>query len=129
MRIQSILATLALVVATAGCTIAPIQNVSQAPVVAPQGKALSKEQVRAAIVRAGVGLGWQVADEGPNMLVATIHLRKHMAVVEVPYTTTNYSIKYRSSVNLDEKDGQIHRNYNGWIQNLNKGINAQLGLL
>ena len=69
MRIQSILAALAVVVAAAGCTIAPIQNVSQAPVVAPQGKALSKEQVRAAIVRAGVGLGWQVADEGPKKTI------------------------------------------------------------
>ena len=30
-------------------------------------------------------------------------------------------------VNLDASgDGQIHKNYNGWIQNLTRGINAQL---
>jgi hypothetical protein len=38
----------------------------------------------------------------------------------------SYSVKYRSSVNLDEKNGNIHKNYNGWIQNLSRGINAQL---
>ena len=33
------------------------------------------------------------------------------------------------SINLDEKAGNIHKNYNGRIQNLTKGINSQLALL
>jgi len=53
-------------------------------------------------------------------------LRKHVAVVEIPYSSKSYTIRYRSSENLDEKDGVIHKNYNGWIQNLTRGINAQL---
>jgi uncharacterized NAD(P)/FAD-binding protein YdhS len=47
-------------------------------------------------------------------------------VVEIPYSTNTYSIKYRSSVDLMENNGKIHKNYNGWIQNLTRGINAQL---
>ena len=129
MRIQSIAAAILVSIAIAGCTSAPIQNVNEAAIVTPQGKALSREQVRAAIMRAGAALGWQMADEGPNMLVGTLNLRKHTAVVEIPYSPTSYSIHYRSSVNLDESNGHIHKNYNGWIQNLNKGINPQLGLL
>jgi hypothetical protein len=70
-----------------------------------------------------------MADEGPNMIVGTLNLRTHTAVVEIPYSTSTYSIKYRSSVNLNEKDGMIHKNYNGWIQNLTRGINTQLSLL
>ena len=60
------------------------------------------------------------------MLVGTILLRNHTAVVEIPYSANDYSVKYRSSANLNEANGNIHKNYNGWIQNLTRGINAQL---
>jgi hypothetical protein len=60
------------------------------------------------------------------MLVGTLQLRTHTAVVAIPYSPRSYSVQYRSSVNLDEKGGTIHKNYNGWIQNLTRGINAQL---
>jgi hypothetical protein len=93
------------------------------------GKPATQEQVRNAIVRAGAALGWQMKDEGPNKVVGTLMLRTHTAVVEIPYSTTEYSIRYRSSVNLDESGGNIHKNYNGWIQNLTRGINAQLSAL
>jgi uracil phosphoribosyltransferase len=115
-----------LVLAVAGCGTVPIQNVDQAPVPTASGKTLTKEQVRVAIIRAGDNLGWKITDEGPNMMVGKLALRKHLAVVEIPYTAGTYSIKYRSSVELDEKDGKIHKNYNGWIQNLTRGINSQL---
>jgi hypothetical protein len=65
-------------------------------------------------------------DEGPGMLVGTIHLRKHTAVVAIPYSSRAYSVQYRSSENLEESNGSIHKNYNGWIQNLTRYINAQL---
>lgn len=104
-------------------------NVSDAVVATPAGKSIGDDQVRAAILRAGVALGWQLKDEGPNLLVGTLQLRKHTAVVEIPYSTGKYSIKYRSSVNLEETGGTIHKNYNGWIQNLTKGINVQMALL
>ena len=119
----------ALLIATAalaGCNTLPIQNVSDAPVVTATGKSLSNEQVRAAIVRAGSSLGWQMKEEGPGMLVGTLILRTHTAVVAIPYSSRAYSIQYRSSTNLDAKDGNIHKNYNGWVQNLTRGINAQL---
>jgi hypothetical protein len=110
------------------CASVPIMNVDSVPVSTVAGKPLTQEQVRAAILRAGGALGWQMKDEGPNKMVGTLALRSHSAVVEIPYSSTSYSIKYRSSTNLDESGGNIHKNYNGWIQNLNKGINTQLGL-
>jgi hypothetical protein len=112
----------------AGCNTVPIMNVTDSPVVAASGRTLSNDQVRAAIVRAGVALGWQMRDEGPNKLVGTLQLRTHSAVVEIPYSPRAYSVNYRSSVDLQEKSGTIHKNYNGWIQNLQKGITAQLSL-
>jgi hypothetical protein len=126
MRFQIKAAVLAMAIVVAGCAAVPINNVNKAPTTNAAGKTLSREQVRAAIVRAGASLGWQMADEGSDKLVGTLSLRKHTAVVEIPYSTSNYSIIYRSSTGLGEQGGNIHKNYNGWIQNLNRGINAQL---
>lgn len=128
MRFHTIVAVLVMAVAVAGCATASIMNVDSAAVPGASGKTLSRDQVRAAILRAGAGLGWQIKDEGPNVLVGTLQLRNHTAMVEIPYSASNYSIKYRASVNLNESGGSIHKNYNGWIQNLTRGINTQLSL-
>ncbi len=111
----------------AGCgTTAPIQNVGSVKVAAQANKPLTAEEVRGAIVRAGAALGWIMKDVGPGRLTGTLLLRTHTAEVDIPYSASSYSITYKSSINLQEAGGQIHRNYNGWIQNLNRGINAQL---
>ena len=118
---------LAAAMLVAGCApMAPIQNVSSTPVTGVSSKPLTEIEVRNAIVRAGTGLGWIMKDAGPGKLHGTLMLRTHTAEVEIPYSTGSYSITYKSSTNLQEANGKIHRNYNGWIQNLNRGINAQL---
>ena len=104
----------------------PVFDVTDAPVPSSSVRTLDAAQVRAAIIRAGAALGWQVSDAGPGRLVATIALRKHTAEVEIPYSESAFSIIYKNSTNLDAADGQIHKNYNGWIQNLNRGIVTQL---
>ena len=53
-------------------------------------------------------------------------LRDHVAVVDVRYTATTYSITYKDSTNLNYRDGQIHKNYNGWIENLDRDIRNEL---
>jgi hypothetical protein len=120
------LGVLAAAVVLAACTTAPILNVDNAPVTNASGKTLTTDQVRSAIVRAGSTLGWQMKDEGPGKMSGTLHLRGHTAIVDIPYSPAGYSILYRTSTNLQENGGQIHKNYNGWIQNLTRGINTQL---
>ena len=105
---------------------APIQNVTDAPVPTENGKPMSNDEVRKSIVRAGASLGWQMTAAGPGKISGTLVLRSHTAVVEIPYSPKSYSIVYKSSVNLDESEGQIHKNYNSWIQNLDKAIKVQL---
>lgn len=132
MRTLSTLATCIILLAAAttaqaGCMRCdPILNVANAPVMSASGKALTDDQVKSAIIRAGAALGWQMKDAGAGTITATLLIRKHTAEIEIPYSPTSYSISYKSSVNLDEGDGQIHKNYNGWVQNLTRGINAQL---
>jgi glyceraldehyde-3-phosphate dehydrogenase/erythrose-4-phosphate dehydrogenase len=119
-------AVLAAALLTACAVPVPIQNVDKATISSAADKALSADQVREAIFRAGNGLGWIVKEAGPGKLVGTLVLRTHMAVVDIAYSPTHYSITYSSSVNLKEGGGKIHPNYNGWIQNLTRAIDAQL---
>lgn len=113
--------------AQAGCMrCGPIQNVTDSPVNSASGKPVSAEEVKKAIMRAGGTLGWKIAENGPGKMTGTLNVRSHTAVVDIPYSAKSYSINYKSSVNLNEEGGQIHNNYNGWVKNLDKGIQAQL---
>lgn len=126
MKLSAKFFSLLLILAVVGCVAVPIRNVDNAPVTLASSTKPTLAQVREAIVRAGATLGWEMKDDGPNKLIATLNLRKHVAVVEIPYTESTYSIKYLSSTNLDAKDGKIHKNYNGWITNLSRDIDVQL---
>ncbi len=113
----------------AACTVAPIYNVTDAPVATPSGKTLQASQVRQAIITAGAALGWRIVDAGPGHLEGSLNLRTHTAVVDIPYSATKYSIQFKSGENLNVANGQIHKNYNGWVQNLDRGIRASLASL
>jgi hypothetical protein len=118
-----------LALALAACAAKPILNVNDSPISTKSGQSPQASQVRQAILTAGVGLGWKIVDVKPGLLEGTLRLREHTAVVEIPYTTKNYSIVFKSGTNLGEKDGQIHKNYNGWVQNLDRGIGVELARL
>lgn len=111
-----------------GCRTAPIYNVVDAPVVANK-EPVTLEDMKKAIIRAGATLGWQMIESGPNNISGTLHLRTHMAKVDIPYTSDYYSIVYEDSSNLQYDGKIIHRNYNGWIQNLDNAIKVQLATL
>ena len=102
----------------------PIQDVTNGSISAYGKK--TPNQVRDAILRGGAKIGWQMQEEKPGLIVATWAAREHSLIVEIPYTPESYTIRYRSSVNMDEKDGTIHRNYPRWIDRLNRNINAEL---
>jgi hypothetical protein len=125
-RIQSPLAVAAATLVLAACQPMAIHNVADAPVSTSSGKAASATQVRSAIITAGTALGWSIKDDGPGRLEGTLRLRDHAAVVEIPYSGSRYSITYKSSENLQAGDGKIHKNYNGWVQNLDRAIRAEI---
>jgi hypothetical protein len=77
------------------------------------------------IRRAGAGLGWRMEQQEPGLIRGTLNLRTHQAVVDIPYDTQRFSIRYVSSNNLDYDGRAIHRNYNSWVQNLQNAIMAQ----
>jgi hypothetical protein len=84
-------------------------------------------QRAAEIRRAGAGLGWVMQEQGPGLMRGTLNLRTHQAVVDIPYDTRRFSIRYVSSANLDYTGSTIHRNYNTWVRNLQNAIVVQSG--
>lgn len=114
-------------VALGGCRTAPVQNVTDAPVVV--SGSTSQEAVKQAIIRAGSGLGWIMRPQEPGHIVGTLNIRTHMAKVDVIYDESEYDIVYKDSNNLKYDGDSIHSNYNGWIQNLSTAINNQLAAL
>ena len=127
---KTMIAALAAAALLGGCArTAAIYNVNEAPVSNANGKQLSTQQVRAAIVTAGTSLGWTMKDAGRNKLEGTLRLRTHTAVVDIPYSDHAYSIVYKSSEGLDAGNGTIHNNYNGWVQNLDRAIKTEIARL
>ena len=113
-----------------GCRTSPILNVPNQAIVAPNDKVTTND-IYKAIARAGASLGWNMEKKSDGVILATLNLRNHQAVVIIKYTKEDYSIMYKSSKNLkfNAEKQTIHSNYNGWIQNLEKAINAQVNFL
>lgn len=128
MKLKS-LGTILLILTTllaVGCRTSPVYNISEAAL--PEHNASEKE-VATAIVTAGGSLGWIMKKKEPGHIVATLNIRKHVAVVDIFYNNETYSITYKNSTNLNYDGTVIHSNYNGWIQNLSNAIVNQVAIL
>lgn len=103
---------------------APILNFADQPV----HKGLTMAQMEKCIVTAGAELGWKMNKIKNGLFEGTLNTRGHTAVVSIPYSTTVYSITYKSSsegLYADEK-GTIHKRYNTWVNNLALKIDANI---
>ena len=122
-----LLALAVLLVAGQGCrTTAPILTVTNAPLGLAPGAKLTLEEVSRNIWTAGKRLGWEIQEVRPGELTGTLTLRTHLAVVAVTHDTTTFNINYRNSINLRYHDNEIHRNYNNWVNNLSRAIQAEM---
>ena len=111
-----------------GCRTAPLYNVSDQAVVT-NVSSYTNADVQKAIIRAGSSLGWNMKVTKPGHITATLHLRTHMAQVDIKYNKEKYSITYKDSDDLNYDGTIIHKNYNGWVQNLDRDIKIQLNTL
>ncbi len=121
-------ASVILVLAIAACNTKPVYNVERSSF--NTADALSSEQAAEAIMNAGSKLGWSMSEVGPGLIRGDINVRsKHQATVDISYDGRGYSIAYVGSENLkyDAEKGVIHRNYNSWVQNLDRQIRVESG--
>lgn len=115
-------AGLALVAAgLAACRYAPIQRQVGGEFVGHGTLAQRADQIR----RAGASLGWNIESVGPGLMRGTLNLRDHQAVVDIPFDTQRFAIRYVSSTNLNYDGTNIHPNYNSWVERLKRTIIAQ----
>jgi hypothetical protein len=99
------------------------------PVQSFDGKPLSLEQVKKAIIQGGAMHQW-LASQQPNNVIRLTHTRdRYTAVVDVAYSESAYSIRYVTSAELNyspEGGGMIHPTYNNWVKNLKNAIDAAM---
>src|SRR5271170_7448636 len=119
MKRLEIWVAIAALVLTACGTSAPIMNINHAPIV-NNNPNISLDDVGKAIQRGGAALGWIMQADRPGHVLGTLKLRTHVAIVDINYDANSYSIIYKNSTNLKYDGKNIHRNYNGWIENLDK---------
>ncbi len=103
----------------------PVQDIENVPV--PEG--MNMEAIGDAVIDGCAKRNWVATEVEPGHMQCTLYIRSHMAMVDVRFDTETFSITYADSENLgyDAEDHEIHRNYNGWVQNLNGDIrNAML---
>jgi hypothetical protein len=126
-RLLSALLIALTLIGLAGCRTSPVRELNGQPV--PPG--VSAAEVSKTIQAAGNSLGWAMKQTRPGMITGTLYLRDHMAKIEIPYSSSSYSIRYASSTNLkyDASKRTIHSNYNSWVQNLDNQIRARLASL
>jgi len=132
MNIKIVAAFLLMTIALGGCRTAPLQVIESEAFVTPavsSPRVLTADDYKNAIIRAGANRGWSFAEESPGNLIGTINIRsKHSAKVRVLFDQTAFSILYidSSQLNYDAETGQIHPNYNKWVLNLRRDIQAEI---
>jgi hypothetical protein len=90
---------------------------------------LPLEQIEGAIIDAAQGRGWRLERASLGHLVATQRLPKIEAVVDIRFNQQSYEIQHKSSIGLSATNGTIHSRYNGWVQLLERDIDARLAAL
>ncbi|MFK7944698.1 MAG: hypothetical protein AB8B85_17565 [Paracoccaceae bacterium] len=123
------------ILAVAGCRNMPVynpQNVSFAPSAASSSKQLRLKDFKNAIIRAGAKRGWAFTQKAPGHLIGKVTVRgKHYAEVDVLFDQEAFTINYRNSRDLKymPENNTIHKNYNTWINNLQKDIQSEITIL
>lgn len=128
-QMESILFAGLVLLILVGCRTSPIMDIKDAAVPAAVGQKLTMDEVAKGIVAAGAKHGWAMKIESPGHIVGTLLIRNHMAVVDIPYGTSSYSIIYKDSSNLkyDADSKTIHANYSSWVRNLHVAIQREFG--
>jgi hypothetical protein len=110
---------------------APLVNYESVLVQSVDGKPLTLEQVKRAVIAGGASKQWIASAQDGDRIRFTHTRGRHTAIVEVAYTPQSYSIRYVDSTDLNysakETGGPvIHRTYNNWVSNLRVAIDAAL---
>jgi hypothetical protein len=105
------------------CQTEPVYEVDRAIVPSEPGWGL--DDMTNAIQRAGARRGWDMRVDAPGEIEGRLRKPSAKAVVDIHYTSNEFSIRYKSSENLGYQGGRIHNNYNRWVYNLEGDIRRE----
>lgn len=130
-RIRALVVTVAIfcsvgqpALATVFSKLAPIYNPE--PILVPDGKQL--RQISAAIKRSLLANNWQAQNIGNGHLEAAYKRGSWQATVAIQYNIREIKITYKDSNGLgySKATGEIHKTYNGLVQELEQVIRGQI---
>ncbi len=87
---------------------------------------VSTDKVKKAIFEAGQKRDWIMTQVAPGTIDGKLVSRDHSVNIRITYTAKSYKINYVGSQNLLAANGKIHKNYNRWVNNLDKDIQIRL---
>ena len=108
-------------VAVGACRQAPLQQVIAGEFAGRGTGATRADQIR----RAGASQGWVMDSRGPGLLRGTLERRGQRAVVDIPFDSQRFTIRYVRSANLNYDGANISSDYNSYVQRLHRAIVAQ----
>ncbi len=103
---------------------AKVMNIEDS--VVPDG--FSAQDVAATIIEVGGKRGWKFRKVADGHMEGLLHVRSHMAKIDVRFSAKSYSLLYKDSNNLKYKEGKIHRAYNKWVKTLDTDVQNALSL-
>lgn len=116
----------AAVTVAVGCArMGVVQDVNNEHVQRYDGKSLTIDDMTHVVREAAFKEGWQAQLDSPGHVIASKHDGSEWTVsVDILYTAGDFSIHYKNSQGLkyNPRTHQIHRNYPGWILDLDRRI-------
>jgi hypothetical protein len=91
------------------------------------GAKLTPADVEKALLAALARRSFEATVAAPGLITAKFSHGKHVVEVTLPYTDTQYSVRYLDSKYMDynEKKQRIDDAYNEWLEGLDEHIQAQ----
>lgn len=123
MKFLRALLVLALVLGLGACKTTTIYNVHRASF--GISKPATDEAIERAIIEAGRRKGWAIKPVEPGKMRGVLSKRRHVAVVAITYSGTDFSIQYLDSTNLKHDGDSIHKAYNKWVKELEVAIQRE----
>jgi len=145
MKITIVVSVLVMVCLMVGCGVVALHNIRDSPVPQSEHHPFTLEEVKAAIMRSqgDPRVRYTMQDVQPGLIKVELSYKNvHRAWMDIPYSTTGYSILYQKSQKLrylpavppDPNSGigaqpeTIKAHYNNWIRALDIGIQNELRL-
>jgi hypothetical protein len=127
------LVSLFFVSSAAAAIIEPVYDIDQNAGSFPSAisKVITQDDMKTAIVNSAAQTNpqWELEENGDGAFIATLHNKEYVAVIDITYTNSYFTITYKDSRNLyfkpkgDSFDSyNINVGYNRWIKILEQKI-------